>query len=424
MSDIKNYKEHWERTDDIASGGQGTTIKAISTQDRETISAVKILNKQNDAERRARMQRETVALSTLSHSGLPKVLDNNTEFWKDPDYKLFIATEFIPGDTLSNFDFSNFTLIEKAKFIINISEVINYCHQRGVVHRDIKPDNIIIKNNSISEPVILDFGISFNFNDIDDDNLTPDEQHLGNRFLILPEQKVGEVGKRDFRTDTTCIVGLFYFILTTQLPTIIIDEYNQNPHQRKSAKDIIDTFPKHQKDIINNIFDVGFNQLIDKRWQTVQSLIDQLEFLINAEPVLLNTEKEKIKHIKNKSSTQAVDESKSLMALLKEVDRYCNEAAIEVIQDLGNDWNYRQSGNLSSGLNYSNLFNIFNKYQQKLTTSTMIVAIFTGNELLIKLVETNDKLEVFRQPILSDINWLQFKENLKSHYINVIAGQF
>ena len=56
MSDIKNYKEHWEKTDDIAGGGQGTTIKAISKQDGETISAVKILNKQNDIERRARMQ--------------------------------------------------------------------------------------------------------------------------------------------------------------------------------------------------------------------------------------------------------------------------------------------------------------------------------------------------------------------------------
>ena len=314
-------------------------------------------------------------------------------------------------------------MTEKVTLLINISAIINYCHQRGVIHRDIKPDNIIIKNNSIADPVIVDFGISFNFNDADDDNLTPDEQHLGNRFLILPEQKIGEVGKRDSRTDVTCIVGLFYFIITNQLPTIIIDEYNQNPHQRKPAKDIIDAFPKHQKDIINNIFDVGFNQLIDKRWQTVQSLIDQFELLNNAEPILLDTEEDKINYIKMKSPAPAVIESQYLISLLKNVDQCCNEVAIEVIQEFGNNWTYTQSGNLSSGHNYSNLFHIFNKTQKNITTSTMIVATFTGNELVIKLVETNDKLEVFRQPVLSEINWLQFKENLKSHYINVIAGQ-
>ena len=221
MSNIKSYKEHWRKTDDLSAGGQGTTIKAINILDKKTISVVKILNRQNDLERRARMHREAMALSTLDHSNLPKFVDSNTEFWQNLEYKLFITTEYIPGSTLSAFDFTTLGLDEKVQIVIKICDVIDYCHHRGIIHRDIKPDNIILRKNSFTDPVILDFGISFNFNDQDDDNLTAEGQHLGNRFLILPEQKVGEVSKRDFRSDVTCLVGVFYFLLTNEFPTVL-----------------------------------------------------------------------------------------------------------------------------------------------------------------------------------------------------------
>ena len=422
MSDIKNYKEHWEKVDDIAGGGQGTTIKTINIQDKQTVAAVKTLNKQNDTERRARMQRETVALSTLSHANLPKVLDTNTEFWQDKEYKLFIATEFIPGDTLSNFDLSAIDLNQKIELTINIANVINYCHQRGIVHRDIKPDNIILRNNSIAEPVVIDFGISFNFNENDDDNLTPDGQHLGNRFLILPEQKVGEVGKRDLRTDISCLVGLFYYFLTNQLPTIAIDEYNQKPHQRNGAKEIIEALPKHQRDIINNIFDVGFSQVIDKRWQTVQSFIDQLILLQQAEPIVMDTANKFVDLIKNKTAQQDYQDTKYAKQLFAMIDKSARQVLDELIRELGEDWGYTQSGgNLNEELAYKNMLYPSNSINTDLKTNTTIYGFITGNELVIHLLEGNEKYEVFRQPILGDINWGQFRESLKTHYLRELA---
>jgi eukaryotic-like serine/threonine-protein kinase len=422
MSNIKNYKEHWSKVDDIAGGGQGTTIKALNIQDKQTISAVKILNKQNDLERRARMQRETVALITLSHPNLPKVLDTNTEFWQNTDYKLFIATEFIPGSTLSNFDFSTINLNHKIELIINISKVIHYCHQRGVIHRDIKPDNIILKNNSISAPIVIDFGISFNFNEKDDDNLTPDGQHLGNRFLILPEQKVGEVGKRDFRTDISCLVGLFYYFLTNQLPTIAIDEYNQKPHQRDSAKEIIDYFPKHQKDVINYIFDVGFNQLIDKRWQTVQSFIEQLILLQKAEPIIMDSTNKFVDLIKSKTAQQDYQDTKYAKQLFDMIDKYARQVLEKLQRELGDDWGYSQSGAFLNGeFAYKNMLSPSNRINTNLKTNTTIYGFITGNELVIQLLEGNNKYEALRQPILGDINWGQFKEILKRHYLKELA---
>lgn len=422
MSDIKTYKEHWQKIDDLAGGGQGTTIKGLNIHDKITLSAIKILNKQNDIERRARMQRETVALSTLSHPNLPKVFDTNTEFWKDNSYKLFIATEFIPGNTLSDADLSSATLTDLINLSINISKVINYCHQRGIVHRDLKPDNIILKNNSISEPIIIDFGISFNFNESDDDNLTPDGQHLGNRFLILPEQKVGEVGKRDFRTDISCLVGLFYFFLTKQVPTIAVNEYNQKPHQRTGPKEIIDTYPKHQKDIINNIFDVGFNQLIDNRWQTVQSLIDQLVLIQKAEPIIMDTTNKLVDSIKNKASTQDYQETKFIKSLFGEIDKTISKVYTEITSELGvDDWTGHQRASVDDPLKYNNWMSIVNKINPSLKTNTTIHGFITGNELVILIQENNDKKEVFRQPMLGELNWNQFKDSLKTHYLSVLA---
>src|SRR5690606_30492113 len=224
MRSIKSYKEGWFKLSDIASGGQGTTIKARSSLESNVVAAVKILNRQRDEERRARMHRETIALSTLSHPNLPRVLDYNTHHYGDFDFNLFIATEFIEGSTLSDFDFSALTFEEKITLIKKICEVIEYCHNRGVIHRDIKPDNIILMNNSYEDPVILEFGISSNFAESDDDSFAPDGQHVGYRFITLQEQKIGESSNRDLRSDISCIMGLFYYILTDEILIVVIAE--------------------------------------------------------------------------------------------------------------------------------------------------------------------------------------------------------
>lgn len=422
MSDIKTYIEHWKRLEDLPGGGQGTTIKAINSKDNITIAAVKILNKQNDNERRSRMLRETVNLSTLSHSNLPNVLDTNTEHWQDKNYKLFIATEFISGSTLSSFDFTNIPLKEKVGLTIKICEVINYCHQRGVIHRDIKPDNIILRDNSFETPIVIDFGLSFNFDDNDDDNLTSLGQHLGNRFLILPEQKVGEVGKRDFRSDISCIVGLLYYFITNNLPTIIIDEYNQKPHQRLDAKNLIEKFPQHQRDILNFIFDIGFNQLIDKRWQTAQSLIDQLYILQKSEPIKMKTTGDILNNIKQRVALQDFEELKNVRQLFANIKRLAEEVLTEIRRDLGDDWGYTQVGGPTFKEPILKL-NIFPSHtlNESLRTNTIIDAFITGNELVIQVSEKGEeRQEVFRQPILN-LNWKQFKDRLKTHYLTELS---
>lgn len=267
----------------MSSGGQGTTLLCHRKDDKETISAIKVLNKQKDSNRRARMYREAAALSTLDHKNICRLIDTNAEYYKDIEYDLFISTEYIPGPTLSELNFSNVSLENKIIAARKILEVIKYCHDIGVIHRDIKPDNIILRNSNFDDPVLLDFGLTFNANR-DDDDRTPSGEHLGNRFLILPEQKVGETSKRDFRSDVSCAVGLFFYFITGMQPVNLIDENGRKPHQRPDAKNIIDLLPNHEILIINSIFDIGFEPVIGRRWQTANSVIEQLNILENSTP--------------------------------------------------------------------------------------------------------------------------------------------
>lgn len=184
----KPWDENWEIIQQIGSGGQGKTflVKPIKDVFPSHQYVLKKLIRQNDSERRGRMYREVAALTTLNYSGIPKVVDSNSGLF-DSDTPLYMVTEFVPGATLFEaIKEKTMSILDAVNFVIKLLDIMEYCHQLGIVHRDIKPDNIIIKNNDINNPVLIDFGLSFNKVDDSVTSLTPTWQQLGNRFLPLP----------------------------------------------------------------------------------------------------------------------------------------------------------------------------------------------------------------------------------------------
>ncbi|MGB3509197.1 MAG: protein kinase [Microcoleaceae cyanobacterium] len=234
----KPWDENWEIIEQIGSGCQGKTFLVKPRKDvfLSNQYVLKKLIKQNDLERRGRMYREVAALTTLNSSGIPKVVDSNAELF-DSDIPLYMVTEFVPGATLFEaIKEKTMSITDAVNFVIKLLDIMEYCHQVGIVHRDIKPDNIIIKNNNINNPVLIDFGLSFNKVDDFATSLTLTGQQLGNRFLSLPELLEKSSLQRDPRSDITQICGILFFVITGKNPTTFFYSEEKKPHQRTEIK--------------------------------------------------------------------------------------------------------------------------------------------------------------------------------------------
>jgi serine/threonine-protein kinase len=178
MSKQKNkpWDEKWEIVKPIGGGGQGDTF-LVKPKDSTILSqsfVLKKLKNQKDAERRKRMHREVAALSTLDCPGIPRLIESNSDQF-DSDVPLYMIGEFIEGKTLSQIldPAPPMGIADAVNLVLKLLETIQYCHKLGIVHRDIKPDNIIMRRDNIADPVVIDFGISFNESDADGTILTP-----------------------------------------------------------------------------------------------------------------------------------------------------------------------------------------------------------------------------------------------------------
>ena len=146
---------HYRIARRIGAGGMGEVYLAQDTKlDRKV--ALKILPSEfaEDADRMSRFVREAKSASALNHPNIITIHEIG-----ESDGTHFIATEFIDGKTLSDYAKSNPLDFKSAlEIAIQVASALDEAHQAGIVHRDIKPDNIMIRANGLAK--ILDFGIA------------------------------------------------------------------------------------------------------------------------------------------------------------------------------------------------------------------------------------------------------------------------
>ena len=393
MSDFKIYKECYqtnETNEPSKGGGQGTTFK-VQKKSSELDSPtyiLKLLKQQNDLERRTRMRREFTSLQTLKVKGIPSTIESNTEFYDKLEYKLFIVMEYIPGITVAEFvktlidNTLQISFLEIATFFNNFLDIINSCHQINIIHRDLKPDNIILKDNDIKSPFLVDFGQSFN--ELETTLITPDFQIMGNRFLYLPELSKNSPNKRDYRSDITMAIAILYYILTGKEPGHLIDEANQLPHQR----DLYSTYlcevnPEITKHI-ERIFDKGFQQNINYRYQSIDALKEEFKNAINA-PLMNQDLKNKLAEFNRERQTES---KKALLAMSDKLEKlfsYLNSLSLNLIQTSFNNNLSRAAGKYIKNLPESiggTTFTYIDKTDAKKSVSFKIIGQITGNEII------------------------------------------
>lgn len=204
----KKLDGRYEIRELIGIGGMANVYRCYDTVDDREV-AIKILKDEylNNEEFIRRFKNESKAIAVLSHPNIVKVYDVSFG-----DMIQYIVMEYIDGITLKEYINQQGTLSwkETVHLITQILMALSHAHSKGVVHRDIKPQNMMLLSDGTIK--VTDFGIARFSNS----TRTMTEQAIGSVHYIAPEQAKGDI--TDGKTDIYSIGVMMYEMLTGKLP--------------------------------------------------------------------------------------------------------------------------------------------------------------------------------------------------------------
>ncbi len=196
----------YEYVKEISAGNYGT-VWLVSNTNVNRYEAIKILHRFGSVEFQ-RFCQEIETIATLNH---PNIV---TIFYAKPDEMYFIM-EYLEVSLHTLLQKKNFSTLEGIKFLMQVAKGLDFAHDKGLVHRDLKPGNILFSPEMV--PKIADFGLVKNIDFTD-----PDKQQItgglpvGTPRYMAPEQWEGP--RIDHRCDIWAIGVMTYEILTRQAP--------------------------------------------------------------------------------------------------------------------------------------------------------------------------------------------------------------
>lgn len=272
------WRAEWEEVKTIDQGGQGIITELKSKLDSKKRAVLKriVPRWKDDPQAIQRLKNEIETLKKLNEldASVPTVFDS---FINRIDSEPFLLMEYIEGVRFDKWLKKNapVSTSDAVDITLAIAKTIQKCHDHKIGHRDLKPTNIILKNESTKEPYIIDFGISFDSRQ--SVILTREGEMFWNEFIILPECQDLEGGHRDLRSDITALVGIFYSCLTGKPPIVLSDAQERLPHRRQNDGNI---FPRadnsEQAEQLMWFFDKGFTHRIDARFQTLDEFTREI----------------------------------------------------------------------------------------------------------------------------------------------------
>jgi serine/threonine-protein kinase len=206
---------HYELDQEIGRGGMGVVYRAKDRRLKRTV-AIKVLPPELAfrSEIKTRFLREAETAAQLNH---PNIVDIYAV--DEAEGIVFFVMAYITGDNLAKrvHDIGALSIDETRRILRDVADALAYAHERGVIHRDIKPDNILIDSQS-GRPMVTDFGIARAVSE-GDSRLTATGIAIGTPTYMSPEQAAGE-RTIDGRSDLYSLGIVGYQMLTGEPPFV------------------------------------------------------------------------------------------------------------------------------------------------------------------------------------------------------------
>ena len=237
----------------LGHGGMGSVYLAEDIDLNREI-AIKVLNAAGaDDELARRMVREAQIIARLEHPGIVPVHDVGAL----ADGRVYYAMKLVRGERLDQYASTGTSIKDRLRKFQAACDAVSFAHAHGVIHRDLKPQNIMI--GAFGEVLVLDWGVAkilAHANATEDDSeadtlrLAPrpsngsleaevkDTTHgtvIGTKKYMAPEQERGEIDRLDQRSDVFSLGAILYFLLTNRSPSPVKPR-ELNPKVSKAAE--------------------------------------------------------------------------------------------------------------------------------------------------------------------------------------------
>lgn len=269
----------YRHVEQLGSGGMGVVHKVIELRNQRVV-AMKILRDSLSSSTKAldRFFREARIAATLHHPNIVAIFDYNISNISGQSY---IVMEYVDGPSLREivdhqFDSTTTTeltyVTEVLYYAIQLADALQAAHDKGIIHRDIKPDNVMI--NTQGEVKITDFGIVH----IEEATCTPTGAMLGTPRYMSPEQVTG--GKIDMRSDIYSMGILIYEALVGSPPFLTGDvSYQQVHNVPVPPREINPVIPQTCNEIVMKCLEKSVEHRFANASALRQALMEQLDAL-------------------------------------------------------------------------------------------------------------------------------------------------
>jgi non-specific serine/threonine protein kinase/serine/threonine-protein kinase len=201
----------------IGQGGMGAVYEAEQEHPRRTVALKIIKPGMASPELLRRFEQETQALGRLQHPGIAQIYEAGTAdtgFGPQP----YFAMEYIRGRSLVKYaDELKLDTRARLEIMARVCDAVQHAHQRGLIHRDLKPGNILVDESG--QPKIVDFGVA-RLTDQDTQAATQSGagQLIGTLAYMSPEQVLADPLEIDTRSDVYALGVILYELLAGRLP--------------------------------------------------------------------------------------------------------------------------------------------------------------------------------------------------------------